>query len=335
MPIVTRSQNKNVSNVPVAVPNISTTVPNVSTPITDEIFHRIVTYPPTAPPIINVSATIKDKFTVDVKNLLDECNLAVGRENRMRVAIKIYKTINDDLDKLMYANGGNVWIRFICTAYNKVMEFDADFQKDGYLEVDKNLLDSFKAEISETKKKIIPIIKGYNGPKFVELVNDTKKRINGQENMRPRRNVPRVNYTGMDSVEPECDDDGITDIWADETIEKDPNYEPSEDDEDEDEHDEEEEEENNKYLYAKVHPELNTEEKAEIKQHISHLIDSHRVRPKRNIPPVNYSGMDMNDEDEGEIRVSKRWFENGRVKYIWKRYALSKANEIGDEDYEE
>lgn len=142
------------------------------------------------------------------------------------------------------------------------------------------------------------------------------------ESQRPRRNIPRVDYTGMDSIEPENEFDGITNIWADETIEEDPDYVFEEDQDDEEDDDE---------CLQKVKPELSTEEKSELKQHLSQLVDSHRVR--RNVARVNYAGMDMNEEDEGQLHIAKRWFEDGKVKYIWKRYSLSQVNEIDDEDY--
>lgn len=140
---------------------------------------------------------------------------------------------------------------------------------------------------------------------------------------RPQRNIKRVNYTGMDSIEPESEFDGITDIWADITIEEDPDYEFEE----EYDHDEDEEQ----TTWPKIHPELSTEEKTELKQHLNEIVEHHRV--KRNIARVNYAGMDMNEDDEGEILISKRRFEDGKVKYIWKSYPLSQANEIEDEDY--
>jgi hypothetical protein len=47
-----------------------------------------------------------------------------------------------------------------------------------------------------------------------------------------------VDYTGMDTIEPESEYDGITNIWLDTTVFSDPDYEFEEDeDEDEDEDD--------------------------------------------------------------------------------------------------
>ena len=41
----------------------------------------------------------------------------------------------------------------------------------------------------------------------------------------------------------------------------------------------------------------------------------------------------MNEEDEGTVNTSKRWFENGKVTYKWSKRNLSEVNEIDDEDY--
>ena len=43
---------------------------------------------------------------------------------------------------------------------------------------------------------------------------------------RSRRKRKHVDYTGMDTIEPLNEYDGITNIWADETIYEDPNWEP-------------------------------------------------------------------------------------------------------------
>lgn len=50
--------------------------------------------------------------------------------------------------------------------------------------------------------------------------------------LKRRRNF--VDYTGMDTIEPESEYDGITDIWFDLTLAEDPDYEPTEDEEDDD-----------------------------------------------------------------------------------------------------
>ena len=109
------------------------------------------------------------------------------------------------------------------------------------------------------------------------------------ESHRPhRKNIKRVDYTGMDSIEPVDEFDTITNIWADVTTNKDSDYE-FEDDEDEDEY---EEYTNNKW--AVIHPSLNETEKSDVNKHINNLVQNRRS--KRNINRVDYSGMDMSDD---------------------------------------
>ena len=52
---------------------------------------------------------------------------------------------------------------------------------------------------------------------------------------RPKRNIPVVDYTGMDTIEPESEYDNITDIWYDNSIHYDSDYEFQEDDDEDDE----------------------------------------------------------------------------------------------------
>lgn len=52
------------------------------------------------------------------------------------------------------------------------------------------------------------------------------------KNIRPKRNIPRVDYTGMDTIEPESKFDGMTDIWYDESIHFDDDYIPNDEEED-------------------------------------------------------------------------------------------------------
>ena len=67
----------------------------------------------------------------------------------------------------------------------------------------------------------------YEDPDYIPDIKIKHKTTKTQTKTRPRRNVPVVDYTGMDTIEPECEFDGITDIWADETIYEDPDYIPN------------------------------------------------------------------------------------------------------------
>ena len=260
----------------------------------------------------------RNKFVAEVKDLLYSCQTEIHRENKMQTALKIYSKLNKELIKIISVEGLQPWITFIATIFNKSTQFIEEKNLGVYSNVDKNLVDSFFEEISQTRKFAIDIIKNYNGSVCHPYISEARNEISRLENSRPRRNINRVNYTGMDIIEPESEYDGNTDIWSDKTIKNDPDYNPEDEDEDEDE--------DEKPRYSKFNAKLTTGEKADLK-----LIEHHRA--KRNLPRINYAGMDMTDEDEGKINISKRWFEDGKVKYIWKSYPLSKANEIEDEDY--
>jgi hypothetical protein len=123
------------------------------------------------------------------------------------------------------------------------------------------------------------------------------------------RNLPRVDYTGMDTIEPKSEYD-ITDIWYDLSIFEDPDYVPDEDCDDE--CDDQCDDERNKDF------DKNTTSVA---------------RTRRNIPRINYSGMDMNDEDQGTIYICKTKWNNKVPTYRWVKYPLSQANELNDEEW--
>lgn len=300
MPAVTRNQRKNVAAAkPVIVQ------PQVSHELCREL--------------------ARDSFVIKMKNLLAQCDQANGKENKMNIALEIYQTINSDMNKLLQNDGVSKWVRFLCTVFDKIIEFETEYRNGGWLLVSEQLVEKFNQELNLAKKFLVNIIKNYEGIEYRELVSQSKDKIAALEGQRPRRNIKRVNYTYMDTIEPECEGDGITDIWFDLTLSEDPDYEFEEDEDDE------EEEEEDRTRWAKIHPELSAEEKTELKQHLTKLVDHHRVR--RSVARVNYAGMDMSEEDEGQIHIAKRRFEDGKVKYIWKSYSLSEANEIGDEDY--
>ena len=289
---------------------------------------RNITTKQTGVPISQPISWIK-LFCDRVKNLSVECEKTAGIENRMKIALQIYKAINEDLENLIKVEGKEKWMKFVCSIFNKIVEFESDNRCGLWHKIDKNLVKTFLNELNKAKKFTINIIKNYHGLGCIDVVSKIKEKIISLESQRPRRNIPRVDYTGMDSIEPESEFDGITNIWADETIEEDPDYVFEEDEEDEE--DKEGEDDKEDECPQKIKPELSAEEKSKLKQHLSQLVDSHRIR--RNVARVNYAGMDMNEEDEGQLHIAKRCFEDGKVKYIWKSYSLSQANEIDDDDY--
>lgn len=266
-----------------------------------------------------------------MKNLLAICEKEKCKENKIKTALQIYNLINHNLNKVIKIEGIDRWIVYVCTVFNKILEFEDQRNSGAWNKVDKILVENFVSELNKTKEFSLNIIKNYNGL-LSYMISQTKEKILELESRSSRRNIKRVDYTGMDSIEPKSEFDLITNIWADETIVEDPDYVFIEDQTDEE--DEYEENEYNKCQQnnlKKAHPKLNIQDKSDLKQHLTQLVDHDRVR--RSVARVNYAEMDTNEYDEGEIHVSKRCFKDGKVKYIWKSYSLSQANEIGDEDY--
>lgn len=302
MPAITRNQRKIANNVTISKPATS------------------------------IAEESKNSFVANMNTLFALCKIAQGKENKMRICLEIYTKVNKELPKLIDTSVA-VWLRFAAAVFNKTSEFINDSKTGNWSEINKKLVEKFNDEIYKTRNFVMTLIKNnWDLCPIHEEVTRAKEEITRLEKLRPRRNIPDVNYTGMDTIEPEDEFDGITDIWFDATIEEDSDYEFEEDEDDEDEDDEDEDdEEDEENKWAKIHPELSTQENSELKQYVSHLVEHHRVR--RNVARVNYAGMDMSEEDEGQIHIAKRRFEDGKVKYIWKNYSLSQANEIDDEDY--
>ena len=59
----------------------------------------------------------------------------------------------------------------------------------------------------------------------------TTGKVVASSRRRSPRNYKKVDYTGMDTIEPESEYDGITDIWYDDSYYSDSDYEPEEEEE--------------------------------------------------------------------------------------------------------
>lgn len=163
-------------------------------------------------------------FCYEIKELLVECEKTEGKENRMKIALQIYKAINQDLKKYIKVEGKEKWMQLVCKIFDKIVEFENEYRCGLWHEIDKNLIKTFLNELNKAKNFTINIIKNYRGLGCIDIVSKTKEKIASYESQRPRRNIPRIDYTGMDSIEPGSKFDGITNIWADLTIHEDPDY---------------------------------------------------------------------------------------------------------------
>lgn len=292
----------------------------------------------------NLKSPNELRFVRIIKKLFHDSKETNDTKTKVEITIAIYKEFNrtfpDIFSNLRDEKRILLWLRFVAVALLKITEFNNLIKSGNLKNITSEKIDEIVYEFSVARNYILGIMYDYNYLVEQNLHDNyfalAKAEITRFESLKPRRNprrnIKQVDYTGMDTIEPYDEFDGITDIWYDESISYDPDYEPSEDEEDEDDVEEDEDDvEEDKTKWTKVRPKLDIKLKTEKKQDTTQLLVNQRA--KRNLSRVNYAGMDMNDDDKGSLYISKRGFENGKVKYIWNSYSLSKANEIGDEDY--
>lgn len=189
-------------------------------------------------------------FVYTVKDYLKEQSEAVGMSDQMKAAFKLMKYINEELPPIIDLIG----MKFVLCVYSKTVQFSDEFNRGKYEELDRVLVKQFMREIEKSEKMARKYILNHhmdytpvsetdaqNLQIFKTALKDRKNRakkiakdtykqnIVPTTNVRPRRNIPRVDYTGMDTIEPEDEYDGITDIWYDDSISYDPDYNPEED----------------------------------------------------------------------------------------------------------
>jgi hypothetical protein len=173
-------------------------------------------------------------FTMTIKNFIDKINTDTCSERKISFLVEMYKIINNEFERLLNLNPKK-WVLFASILYNKTIEFQKDLEKKPHLkysynqvlgktpcllEKAKNFLVKCLLHINATSPELInPYLINMRGPDFIQADLNI-------ETARPRRNIPRVDYTGMDMIEPESEYDGITNIWADPTIDEDPDYTP-------------------------------------------------------------------------------------------------------------
>ena len=258
-----------------------------------------------------------------IKSLLSALEMPIlSKQTRIIYATTIYSLLNKEMMKHERFYKSN---KFILTVYNKSFELENQ-AIEATSEVDKNLAKNLITELTSIR----PILEGLiinmeDNIIYQSYLDNARLRINTCNTQRPKRNIKTVNYAGMDMT---SDDEGeicVFKPWFEDgkVIEKCfkiPLSQTNElDDEDyifEEDNEEEEEakEQFCKKIWAKIHPET-------------------APMTRRTRKQVDYSGMDMNEEDEGTVNTSKRWFENGKVTYKWSKRSLSEVNEIDDEDY--
>ncbi len=171
MPVVTRSQSKNIKPE-IALPQL--------------IFHR-----PLHPLPLSTTLLVVNK----IKALSNDSVNTIGSENKMKIALELYQIINHDLFNIVRIKGfSRWWQRFTCSVFNKILEFEREYQNGKWAEINDQLVQTFIQELNLAKEFIVRTIKNYDGPVWDDCVLKTKDKIVALESERPRRNIKRVNY---------------------------------------------------------------------------------------------------------------------------------------------
>jgi hypothetical protein len=133
MPVITRSQLKNITNDMKVTNNMK------------------------------VENDMKKKFISKLRKLLDICDTAQGKENKMCICLLVYQNINRDLPVLIEKYSREFWIKFVATVFNKTSEFLDEAKQGNWINLDKSLVEEFNTELHKTRNFIIPLIKKFSG----------------------------------------------------------------------------------------------------------------------------------------------------------------------------
>ena len=186
MPVITRNQYKNIPNAN-DVPLVDIT-PTVTANVTE----------------LNTTTFDTTTFIAELRKLLSTLDRAVTFKNKMKITLKIYTKINQILPEFLDAQNIKLsWIHFICTVFDKVNQYNHEYSSGNWNHIDKTLADKFIQKLDITTHLTSNIITNYSGPNATYFIGFKNIIIKNNENtlilsqMRPRRNIKPINYTGM------------------------------------------------------------------------------------------------------------------------------------------
>jgi hypothetical protein len=124
----------------------------------------------------------------------------------------------------------------------------------------------------------------------------------------PKRSIKPVDYTGMDTIEPEDKYDGITNIWADQTIYWDSDY--LDEDETEDEDDDKDDD-------TKEYTNDDNEDKEEFEDYDSNGEDAYSVYSDQREDCFDKVEDDKDEEDEEEDFIIEK-VNDRHIRFVYK-----------------
>jgi len=150
-----------------------------------------------------------------IKGLVQANELAQGKTAKMMVTIQIYDLLNKNLPNLLRYNPKR-WVKFGATVYNKTTEFEIQRIKNFYVDVNVKIVNKHCKTYTQVRKFLTSYLKNIRKtqPNLLDMTDkhiaEAFKNIDEVEQeetmravkvFRPRRNVPRVNYSGMDMTD--------------------------------------------------------------------------------------------------------------------------------------
>jgi hypothetical protein len=181
-------------------------------------------------PAHSYAEVAKNKFIMHVKKLLHYCEKARGEENKMRVVLETFKYTNKELPEIIQKTSEKLWINFAALVFIKSIDIENEYNNlssENKRVIDKTLVKNLNAELRIARRFVTTLVKNNWNLSSEPIFIQAKEYISKIEiaNNRPRRSVKPVDYTGMDSIEVECDSGETITIWDDFTKEYDPDYE--------------------------------------------------------------------------------------------------------------
>lgn len=135
-------------------------------------------------------SVLSDSFKIHISGMLKKYKDMKGGDAQLIQFNSMCLFINFKFPDIMPMNLP-VWNEFAATMYNKIIEFEKKLGTYEYRKLNKILVKQFYDVTSQTKNMVSYLL---NVNKYVWTPLTFEKR--------PRRNVPKVDYTGMDCIEP-------------------------------------------------------------------------------------------------------------------------------------
>ena len=108
----------------------------------------------------NINNDMKVEFISNTNNLINICHATKGKENKMRIALEIFQSINKYLSELIGETSVKMcYLAFIATTFNKTTEILDDAKQGNWFNLDKRLVKQFNTELHKSRTLAMSIIK--------------------------------------------------------------------------------------------------------------------------------------------------------------------------------